>query len=179
MECAWKHSRDSTDNIKEHNTSFKEGSASYLTCLIPPQHQTSCCGQNLPKVLRCVSEEWLIGGIMCVLRRTLDSLHTQLVNLSILFLMLFVALVTVIHKCSGTVQCGCFRVQPAVVGLVDSRGGELVIAQHCTTQVNNSTFKDENLFLNFQIPDCWLLREHEKSHFLHFLSKQSYQNHIS
>lgn len=80
---------------------------------------------------------------MCVLR-TLDSLHTQSAYLSILFLMLFVALVTVIHKCSGTVQCGCFRVQPAVVGLVDSRGGELVIAQHCTTQTqaNNSTFKD-------------------------------------
>ncbi len=68
---------------------------------------------------------------VCIKIRTLDSLHTQSVNLSILFLMLFVALVTVIHKCSGTVQCGCFRVQPAVVGQVDSRGGELVIV-HCS-----------------------------------------------
>lgn len=129
------------DNIKEHNTCFKEGSAFYLTCLIPPQHHKLLQSEPSQKDLRCVSEEWLIGEIMCVLR-TLDSLHTQSVNLSILFLMLFVALVTVIHKCSGTVQCGCFRVQPAVVGLVDSRGGELIIAQHCTTQVNTSTFKD-------------------------------------
>lgn len=83
---------------------------------------------------RGLSKQWLIGGILCVLR-TLDLLHTQSANLSILFLMLFVALVTVIHKCSGTIQCGCFRVKPAVVGLVDSRGGELVIAPHCTTQL--------------------------------------------
>ncbi len=119
---------------------------SYLS-IIPPQCHKLVQSEPSQKDLRCVSEEWLIGRIMCVLR-TLDSLHTQSVNLSILFLMLFVALVTVIHKCCGTVRCGYFRVQPAVVGLVDSRGGELVIAQHRTTQVNNSTFKHSWKFLS-------------------------------